>query len=247
MKRPTQAEVDEICDVQLPKTEFGVDDLIELEIEAVDFVVIMRPLSRPEYIEYANGTQHDSTSSNARAQAVARAVLWPKRSEINEAREAFAGLDASITRQIERCAGFTEDKDEEWHRLDASTDPDLLGELGIPAAVAADLCARYPSPGHLWICRLRTLGVVFIMHRLGTRATEALYNKMKLKGEFYGACLNAAVDAVAWPGPDAMRAAFERYPAIPPTVIVPKLATLSKSVAVDAAKKFVRTGRRTAI
>lgn len=246
MKRPTDEQLDGFLDIAREKA--GVEDVTEIPIPEVaeDFAVFVRPLSRAEYIEYANGAVSDSTRANARAQAIARAALWPSRGEINDAREAFAGFDSSITKQIERAAGCPKDGEEEWYKLDASTDPELLAELGIPDSVVADLRTRYPSPGHLWICRLRALGVVFVMHRLGTRAIETLYSRMTTKGEFYGACLNAAVDAVAWPSPESMRDVFNRYPAIPPTVVVPKLSELSKSVALDAAKKVVRTGRRTA-
>lgn len=246
MRRPTDDELDGFLDVALAKA--GVEDVTEVEIPECGegFALFLRPLSRSEYIEYANGAVHDETRTNARTQATMRAALWPSRAEISAAREVFGGLDSMAVKRIEWAAGCPKTGEEEWFKLDASVDEEQLAEFGISDTVAADLRTRYPSPGHLWICRLPKLGVVLVVHRLGARAMDALHKKIQAKGEFYGACLNAAVDAVAWPASDAVRDIFTQHPALPPTVIFPKLCELTKSSAPDEAKKVVRSGRRTA-
>lgn len=243
MIRPTDDQITELEDIALSKS--GSPDLLEIEIEEAGIVAIVRRLTTGEYRDYIDGVTKDETRVNARVQAMMRATLFPKRVDLNLAHQNFPGLPKRICDEgIDMLVGKPErENPEQWIPLaEAAASPDVLEECGLIKDVVAKLLAQYPHKGQLWICKVPSLDLVFVVKR----PTVEAWNKLArdLGESFFGATLDLAADCCVYP--ETAAAELKAHPALAPLVFFAKLKDLAAGSSKSASKKFVRSAKRSA-
>lgn len=221
--------------------QYGEDALSDIPVPEIgpDFEITIRRLSYVEFRDFANPSIGDG-SDNAATLAMHRASLWPSRPEINEACKILVGLRSRIMTRVQWLSG---NREELWRRLDQVSDEELV-EIGMPENVVAELRARYPHPGQVVICEIPEISVVIAIRRPTKECGKRMVERQAK--EFFDATSDASIESAVWPEPDRVAAIFREWPAIPPCVLFPKLASLMQGEASGAAKKFARKGRPSA-
>jgi hypothetical protein len=207
MKIPSEEEFTQLAAKALAQS--GSAALNVLEIEDADICVVVRTPTRVEWNAYLDAAIQADSTADARWNGVCRWALWPSRADIQTARASMADLPAKICDGAEELAGRAK-----VHKLELARDTsaDDLAEFGISSDVAGELLARYPHRGQLRV--VKTDEFVGVLKRPTSTTYEALKNISRVKDGYSEASYNAVVDCMAWPEETALRATFDRLPAL---------------------------------
>jgi hypothetical protein len=230
VRRPSESERDALALVALERS--GSEDVIEYPVPLAGFSVALCRLSAEHWRAYIDGA-YKGDGRNARAQAIARARLWPPQGDVSAACQAIPKLAEHLAEQIERLHGAQSDC-LRVVEVDANLDDSAVAELGIEPARLAALRKRYPNPKQLKIARYEDdeldIRWVVVLRVPNDMAHDMAKGSMRARG--HEAAVTYLVNALAEPEGKAAEAFVAERPPVA-ACLFPTLLTWAETVAAE--------------
>lgn len=230
MNRPTEADIADLKAQALQAS--GRADIMTLELEDADLCVVVRSATAAEWKAYQDTAIQPGSLSDVRWNGVCRWALWPSRAELAEARERIAELPSQVCDAVEDLAGKTKPR---TLKLSAETPDEDLIDFGIPVEAAREALKRFPQAGQLRAVRADDFAC--ILKRPSTTTYESLQEASRSREGFTDACVNAAIDCVAWPEATEFSSVIAARPALPSLIFAPIIREMGGAFATVKKKR----------